>query len=251
MGLYKSLKILGYNPYHMVEVCRGGLDHFHMFHEYIQLSQAQSDVAEPYGRPEFDKWFKGFDAICEIPSYSGGMPFVDAYLYDPAVKFILTERNPASFARSIQNTLGQFVRAGHSLPMGLLKYFDTYNRAFFNLGDEMYRVYTQGKWLDDPGCNENIERWYEQYIVTIKKNVPPERLLHVRLEDGLGWEQVCPFLNVEIPDVHYPRGNRPDEFAEISQGFLEPGIKKAFGILAVSVMAVAGAGAWWLYPRHH
>ncbi|KAH8772914.1 hypothetical protein F5883DRAFT_549912 [Diaporthe sp. PMI_573] len=248
LSLYKGLKVLGYNPYHMVEVCAGGLDHFRMFHEYVLLGQ---DAVTSYGRPEFDKWFQGFDAICEIPSYVGGTTFVDAYIDDPDVKFILTEREPASFARSIQNTVGQFIRAGHSLPLQLLKYLDTYNWEFFSLGDDMYRVYTQGKWPDDPGCDQSIERWYEQYTMTIKKYVPPERLLHVRLEDGLGWEQVCPFLDVSIPDTPYPRGNVPDEFKEIAQGFLEPGIKKAFGILAVSVMAVAGAGAWWLYPRHH
>lgn len=52
--------------------------------------------------------------------------------------------------------------AGHSLPLRILKYLDTYNWEFFSLGDDMYRVYTQGKWPDDPGCDENIERWYEQ-----------------------------------------------------------------------------------------
>lgn len=71
----------------------------------------------------------------------------------------------------------------------------------------------------------------------------------MRLEEGLGWEQVCPFLGLEIPDTPYPRGNDPDEFAKIAGGFLKPGIKKAFGILTASVLAVAGAGIWWLYPR--
>lgn len=85
--------------------------------------------------------------------------------------------------------------------------------------------------------------------MTIRKYVPPERLLHVRLEDGLGWEQVCPFLGVEIPDTPYPRGNDPDEFKKIAGSLLEPGIKKAFVILTVPVLAVAGAGAWWLYSR--
>lgn len=61
MGLYKGLKILGYKPYHFVEVCIGGLDHFRMFHEYVRLNNAQSGVVKPYGRPEFEKWLKGFD----------------------------------------------------------------------------------------------------------------------------------------------------------------------------------------------
>lgn len=87
--------------------------------------------------------------------------------------------------------------------------------------------------------------------MSIRKHVPPERLLYVRLEDGLGWEQVCPYLGVEIPDTPYPRGNLPDEFKGIAQGFLGPGIKKAIGIVAASVVAVAGTAAWWMYPRHH
>lgn len=49
----------------MVEVCAGGLEHFRMFHEYVRLSHAQSDAVKPYGRPEFDKWFRGFDVSAE------------------------------------------------------------------------------------------------------------------------------------------------------------------------------------------
>ncbi|KAL2291714.1 hypothetical protein FJTKL_11919 [Diaporthe vaccinii] len=251
LSLYKAFKILGYNPYHMVEVCAGGLEHFRMFHEYVRLSHAQSDAVKPYGRPEFDKWFRGFDAICEIPSYSGGTSVVDAYIDDPDVKFILTERVPAAFSRSINNSVGRFVTAAHSFPLGILKYFDAYNWAFASLVDDMYCVYSQGKMPSDPDSAKSIEHWYEEYTTTIKKYVPPERLLHVRLEDGLGWEQVCPFLGVDIPDARYPRGNDPDEFKKIVGSFLEPGIKKAFGILTFSVLTIAGAGAWWLYPRSH
>lgn len=71
LGLYKAFKILGYKPYHMVEVCAGGLDHFRMFHEYVRLSHATSDAVKPYGRPDFDKWFQGFDV-------SGGGDFTGA-----------------------------------------------------------------------------------------------------------------------------------------------------------------------------
>lgn len=87
---------------------------------------------------------------------------MDAYIDDPDVKFILTERTPPSFSRSIINTVGQFVIASHSLPLWLLKYFDTYNWLFISLADDMFRVYSQGKWPKDPDCAENIERWYQE-----------------------------------------------------------------------------------------
>ncbi|KAL1873483.1 hypothetical protein Daus18300_003846 [Diaporthe australafricana] len=231
----------------MVEVVGEGLDHMRMFRENIRLSHDQSSGAKPYGRPEFDKWFAGYDAICEIPSYSGGTPVVDAYIGDPDVKFILSERTPASFSRSINKTVGEFVMAGRSFPLNLLNNFNSFNKEFFNLGEDLYLEYSQGRLPTDPDCAEMIERWYEEYITTIKKYVPPERLLHVRLEDGLGWEEICPFLGLDIPETPYPRGNDPDEFKKIAQKVLDPGVKKSFGIVAVSALAVAGAGAWWIF----
>lgn len=44
-----------------------------MFHEYVRLNNAQSDVVKPYGRPEFEKWLKGFDVSIHgfIGDYAG------------------------------------------------------------------------------------------------------------------------------------------------------------------------------------
>lgn len=87
---------------------------------------------------------------------------MDAYIDDPEVKFILTERTPPSFARSINRTVGSFVTAAHSFPLGLLKYFDIYNWTFTKLVDDIFPVYAQGKRPWDPGCAENQERWYQE-----------------------------------------------------------------------------------------
>lgn len=87
---------------------------------------------------------------------------MDAYIGDPDVKFILTERTPPSFSRSINNSIGRFVTAGHSFPLGLLKYLDTYNLAFTSLARDMYKVYSKGKSPWDSDSAENIESWYEE-----------------------------------------------------------------------------------------
>lgn len=87
---------------------------------------------------------------------------MDAYIDDPEVKFILTERTPASFSRSVNNSVGRFITAAHSFPLGLLKYFDNYNWAFVSLGDDMYQIYSQGRTPGDPDCAEMIESWYKE-----------------------------------------------------------------------------------------
>lgn len=87
---------------------------------------------------------------------------MDAFIDDPEVKFILTERTPASFSRSINNSVGRFVTAAYSFPLALLKYFDRYNWEFMSLAENMYQVYSRGKMPSDPDCPETIESWYEE-----------------------------------------------------------------------------------------
>ncbi len=42
----------------------------------------------------------------------------------------------------------------------------------------------------------------------VQSEVPAERLLVMRVIDGEGWEVLCPFLGVPIPDVPFPHLNR-------------------------------------------
>jgi hypothetical protein len=46
----------------------------------------------------------------------------------------------------------------------------------------------------------------------VQQIVPADKLLVVSLEEGLGWEQICPWLGVEIPVTPYPRGNDAFQF---------------------------------------
>lgn len=75
-----------------------------------------------------------------------------------------------------------------------------------------------------------------------------EKLLVAKLEDGFGWEQICPFLGLDIPSTPYPRGNAPAQFEQLGKQVLGPGIRKV-GILIVSVILVpvVGIGAWYIF----
>jgi len=66
------------------------------------------------------------------------------------------------------------------------------------------------------------------------------------LEDGLGWEQICPFLGEEIPDVKYPRGNDPQEFAKLAKQALSPVYKRATAAVVAMLIPAIGIGAWYL-----
>ena len=75
---------------------------------------------------------------------------------------------------------------------------------------------------------------------------PPERLLVVKLEEGLGWKQICAFTGDKIPDVPYPRGNEPRSFETGANAIFRQYWKKWFiqwGRLAV-VAAIVGSWVW-------
>ena len=50
----------------------------------------------------------------------------------------------------------------------------------------------------------------------------PDDLLEMRIVDGDGWEKLCPFLGVEVPDVEFPRTNERRVGAILGQPVGQP-----------------------------
>ena len=74
--------------------------------------------------------------------------------------------------------------------------------------------------------------------------IPPERLLVIRLEDGLGWEEICPFLQKPVPNTDYPGRNEPEKFKAASGAVITPHIKIAMLRVAALVVPVIGSMIW-------
>ena len=55
---------------------------------------------------------------------------------------------------------------------------------------------------------EAIARYHEQ----VQRNIPEERLLVWNVTDG--WEPLCRFLDVEVPDAEFPRLNDSKMFVD-------------------------------------
>jgi hypothetical protein len=80
----------------------------------------------------------------------------------------------------------------------------------------------------------------------VRKLIPKEQLAVFRLEDGFGWEEICPFLGKPIPETPYPRGNAPKEFHGLVSTIMAPAFKKAIALCVTFVLVPAiGAGVWY------
>jgi hypothetical protein len=51
---------------------------------------------------------------------------------------------------------------------------------------------------------------FEEHNAAVRREVPPDRLLII--EPGAGWEPLCAFLGVPVPDEPYPHLNDPERF---------------------------------------
>lgn len=84
----------------------------------------------------------------------------------------------------------------------------------------------------------------------VKTLVPKEKLGYFSLEDGFGWEEICPILGKPIPEQRYPRGNAPKEFEALTMRLLGPSFKKAAAIVITTILIpLIGFGSWYYRSR--
>ncbi|KAK7947995.1 uncharacterized protein PG986_008881 [Apiospora aurea] len=270
-GLYQALKVLGFKPYHMVEVFANGADHCRFMTEGLQAS-AEGTFA-PYfadpgdggdidGRAEFDKWFADYDMWMVPWGYDCSlanillpprvqiiveMPFfmvteiVEAY---PDAKFLLTERDPDKWAKSWLNTIGPLTLKFSQFPTNILKHFSPLSRNMGVFAGVNRRLYFKSD-KNDEVAHRNLVAHYKEYIAKVKEIVPPAQLKVCRLEDGFGWDEICPYLGVPVPaDTEWPSRNQPEEFFTISDKALSTDHSKL--TIAASVLApLVAVGIWY------
>lgn len=90
-----------------------------------------------------------------------GMDFIEAYADDPDVKFILTERSPAKWAKSVNNTAGQVVGMAYTFPFNILKYFDSFLYHFLDLSIVVYQAVAGGTKIGDEDNEKMLCKYYE------------------------------------------------------------------------------------------
>lgn len=99
--------------------------------------------------------------MVEIPSYMG-MDMIEAYAEDPDVRFILTERSPEKWAKSVNNTTAQVATMCSQFPFSILKYFDSTLFEFLDLNRVIYQGLACGTKPGGPGNEQILARYYAE-----------------------------------------------------------------------------------------
>lgn len=180
-----AMEILGFGKcHHMVEV----LDH--PDHAPVFLAAAQGEAVD------WDALFDGYQSSTDWPSCHFWRELSEHF---PQAKIVLTVRDAESWYRSMSETI---------LPTMKLK-FETIQSPIVAMGDEiLMKQFLQGN-ADD---KDHVIAMFERHNQTVRDAIPDDRLLEFKAQDG--WEPLCAFLGVPVPDEPYPVTNSLDEFQE-------------------------------------
>lgn len=188
-----ALERLGLGPcYHMSEVFAGARRNVPLWLETVR------------GNPDWDTIFEGFQSTTDYPACSYWRELADYY---PDARVVLTVRDPDSWFDSVTETIFSDKMQGslagtptEEMMKGVI--FNTF-------GDKV---------TDRAFMTEYFSRRNQDVIDAL----PAARLLVYSPREG--WEPLCAFLGVPVPNEPFPRVNSRDELdhAAAEQGGLPP-----------------------------
>ena len=186
LSLKTALEQLGFGRcYHMVEVAPAG--HGPLWH-----------AAWRGVKPDWDALFANFRATVDWPSTAFWREIADHF---PRARVIHTERPAEAWYESVRNTIYQVMV--RELPPSFPEPF----RQQLAMANDVILKGTFGGRFEDRAHALAV---FEAHNARVKREIAPERLLVHRPGDG--WEPLCKFLGVPVPETPYPKVNTTEEF---------------------------------------
>ena len=194
MSLKAALEELGFAPcYHMSEV-------------FENKSHADQWNAAAIGEQvEWENLLGDYAATVDWPGCSFYEELMEAY---PEAKVLLSVRAPERWYESTSNTIYNIRRVTTSS-----KFFAVVGRLNPRItritrmvNNLIWEGTFNGQFEDKRYAIEVFNRHNEE----VKERVPKDRLLVYEVKEG--WEPLCDFLGVEVPETPFPHLNDSDSF---------------------------------------
>ncbi len=172
------------------------------------------DLARPWRRAlDGDvNWEEIFDGCQSTVDWPGAYFYRELMTAYPDAKVLLGVREPESWARSMRDTIW-----GSIYGDGLIRHLSDARCAidpdwngYIELMKEMWTRsgLLNGESTSDEWMISAMERYHEE----VQQTVPSERLLVWSVKDG--WEPLCEFLEVPVPEAPFPHVNDTAQFGD-------------------------------------
>lgn len=192
-SLKAALVQLGFSKcHHMDEVMPSRVQ----THYWLALAEGGVDSADI----GWDEIFEGFRASCDWPS---SKYWEELHRHYPEAKIILTVRDEK---RWYDSCLGTIHTLSFLVPRWLTRMIPPLDRVVRMVVGTVWDGVFQGRFKD----REYAIEIYRAHIAYVKANAPPDKLLVFEAKQG--WEPLCEFLGVPVPEGSYPHLNDSARF---------------------------------------
>ncbi|WP_067460488.1 sulfotransferase family protein [Actinomadura macra] len=185
-SLKAALETLGFGPcHHMLGMLERP--------EEIPLWQRAGEGAPT----DWDRLYSGYRSSVDWPGVRFWRELTTRY---PKAKVVLTVRDPQRWYDSARATIHRAAMDPAPAPTPVIRDMKTMSRAV--VWDGQF-----GGRFTDP---DHAMRVFTEHNAAVRREIDPDRLLV--FEVAQGWEPLCRFLDVPVPDAPFPRSNDKDEF---------------------------------------
>jgi len=232
LSLKVALEQLGFGPcYHMTEAFR------HPEHVPQWRAATNGETVD------WHKLFEGYRATVDWPACTFYAELMEAF---PDARVLLTVREPQKWYESVSSTIFH-VRARRSrlapLPFRLMmKLFMPGLLQMVRVNDDLIWQRTFHNRFEDRQYAISV---FQQHIEEVRRRVPPEKLLVYDVRQG--WEPLCSFLGVPVPEKPFPHLNDRANFPPFARNLRQLRTRRITGAL---IALAAASLAAFLFLRH-
>ncbi len=177
---------------------------------------------EEKGLTNFEQLFDGFQATVDFPGYPYYKILMEKY---PDAKVILTKREVDKWYES---TLKTVWKAGPQTALAKIvllskMIFNTSLRETFLCIKFMRNTYLKKQFNNKFATEAHAKEVFFKHIEDVKKHVPKNKLLIYDVSEG--WQPLCDFLKLPVPDETFPHLNKKENFHEMVKGMIKDAAK--------------------------
>lgn len=168
---------------------------YHMHHVFGNAGHIEMWRSAYEGKtPDFRMLLDGYSATLDVPAC---LFWKEIWEQFPSASIVLLYRDTNHLYESIRETVYEAAThaSGDDEAQRLI------NGVFFG-------GFFEGRFFDREYAIEKISAYYD----SVRRGVPSERLLEYQVTDG--WEPLCDFLGVPVPDTPFPNHNTRKQFTD-------------------------------------
>jgi hypothetical protein len=156
---------------------------------------------EAAARGEMVDWSKVFRDYRSQVDWPGAKYWRELVVHFPKAKVILSVRDPDQWFDSVQATIAPFMAARGKHP-------SAHVNAIAEMGYQTVAPIFDHRMSE----RDHAIRVFRKHIAEVQAEIPSDRLLTFDLKEG--WEPLCEFLGVEVPNIPFPKTNSSKAFVE-------------------------------------